>query len=94
MDPILADDLADLPDLLEVTRQAAVRVLAGLDDRPVVVASDPEPPGPVPDTGIGLRAALAEFGRRWEPGFSGSAGPRYLGFVTGGTTPAAWPATG
>jgi glutamate/tyrosine decarboxylase-like PLP-dependent enzyme len=89
VDPILADDLANLPDLLEVTRRAAVRALAGLADRPVAVAFDPEPPGPVPDAGIGLRAALTEFGRRWEPGFSGSAGPRYLGFVTGGTTPAA-----
>jgi glutamate/tyrosine decarboxylase-like PLP-dependent enzyme len=89
VDPILADDLADLPDLLEVTRQAAVRALAGLDDRPAAITTVPEPPGPVPDAGIGLRAALAEFGRRWEPGFSGSAGPRYLGFVVGGTTPAA-----
>jgi glutamate/tyrosine decarboxylase-like PLP-dependent enzyme len=87
--PILADDLADLPDLLDVTRQAAVRALAGLNARPAATSPAVGSPGPVPDKGIGLRAALEEFGRRWEPGFSGSAGPRYLGFVTGGTTPAA-----
>ncbi|HYS41965.1 MAG TPA: pyridoxal-dependent decarboxylase [Pseudonocardiaceae bacterium] len=89
MYPILADDLANLPDLLDVTRQAAVRALAGLNARPVAVAPTVQHEDKMPEDGIGLRATLAEFTRRWEPGFSGSAGPRYLGFVTGGTTPAA-----
>jgi glutamate/tyrosine decarboxylase-like PLP-dependent enzyme len=86
---LLAEDIDDLPGLLAVTRDLALRALAGLDTRPVVAAATPGPLDPLPDTGIGLRATLAEFQRRWEPGFSGSAGPRYLGFVTGGTTPAA-----
>jgi glutamate/tyrosine decarboxylase-like PLP-dependent enzyme len=89
MDPILAADLADLPALLEVTREAAQRVLAGLDSRPVATHDRTERPQPVPEHGSGLRAALTEFTARWEPGFSGSAGPRYLGFVVGGSTPAA-----
>ncbi|GAA1635052.1 pyridoxal phosphate-dependent decarboxylase family protein [Actinoplanes couchii] len=85
----LAGDLAALPDLLQTTRDYAVSVLAGLDDRPV--ARDPAsvPAAPLPAEGAGTAGALAEFQRRWAPGFSGSAGPRYLGFVTGGTTPAA-----
>jgi len=89
MHPLLADDLAALPDLLESTRRLAERALAGLDDRPVARRPATVPPEPPPRTGIGLHGALARFADRWEPGFSGSAGPRYLGFVTGGATPAA-----
>jgi glutamate/tyrosine decarboxylase-like PLP-dependent enzyme len=85
----LAADLADLPALLQATRDYAVTVLAGLDERPVAPTPAPVPAAPLPAWGTGTAGALAEFQRRWAPGFSGSAGPRYLGFVTGGTTPAA-----
>ncbi|MCB5179154.1 pyridoxal phosphate-dependent decarboxylase family protein [Streptomyces antimicrobicus] len=51
----------------------------------------PAPVGParLPRHGAGLGQALEEFARDWAPRFSASAGPRYLGFVTGGVTPAA-----
>jgi len=38
--------------------------------------------------GHGFGSALADFKVRWASGFSGSADLRYLGFVTGGATPA------
>ncbi|MEU6549398.1 pyridoxal-dependent decarboxylase [Streptomyces sp. NPDC046915] len=89
MHPTLADDLSRFPQLLQSTRDLAVRELGGLAERPV---AHPEPaPGgaPLPAEGAGAEGALARFAERWAPGFSGSAGPRYLGFVTGGATPAA-----
>lgn len=89
MHPRLAQDRASLPRLLEATSCYAERVLAGVDERPVATRPEPFTPQPPPKEGIGLQATLELFAQRWEPGFSGSAGPRYLGFVTGGVTPAA-----
>ncbi|MEV0895519.1 pyridoxal-dependent decarboxylase [Actinoplanes sp. NPDC049802] len=85
----LAHDLDDLPALLQATRDYATGVLAGLAERPVAPAPPAVEPAPLPAGGAGTAGALTEFGRHWAPGFSGSAGPRYLGFVTGGATPAA-----
>ncbi|MEV6596507.1 pyridoxal-dependent decarboxylase [Actinoplanes sp. NPDC051346] len=89
MNPRLAADLAALPELLESTQRYAADVLDGLDDRPAAHPPTPRTAEPLPAEGAGLAGALTTFARRWAPGLSGSAGPRYLGFVTGGTTPAA-----
>ncbi|WP_203823509.1 pyridoxal phosphate-dependent decarboxylase family protein [Actinoplanes palleronii] len=89
MDSRLAADLTGLPDLLTAARDYAATVLDGLPDRPVAVPAPEVAPAPLPVTGAGASGALVEFQDRWAPGFSGSAGPRYLGFVTGGATPAA-----
>ncbi|WP_436529046.1 pyridoxal phosphate-dependent decarboxylase family protein [Actinoplanes sp. HUAS TT8] len=89
MDSRLAADLGDLPDLLTAARDYAAGILAGLDDRPAAVPPPPAVPAPLPVDGLGAAKALEIFRERWAPGFSGSAGPRYLGFVTGGATPAA-----
>jgi glutamate/tyrosine decarboxylase-like PLP-dependent enzyme len=89
VDPRLAEDLNTLPALLESTRELAERALAGLAERPVSPGRTTFPATVVPRDGVGLEGALTRFAERWEPGFSGSAGPRYLGFVIGGVTPAA-----
>jgi glutamate/tyrosine decarboxylase-like PLP-dependent enzyme len=89
VDPLLARDLADLPGLLQAARDSAIRLLSGIDQRSVARAPASPSPATLPADGIGGAGALEEFERRWAPGFSASAGPRYLGFVTGGATPAA-----
>ncbi|WP_133645264.1 pyridoxal phosphate-dependent decarboxylase family protein [Paraburkholderia flava] len=88
MHPTLASDLANIDSLLERTRRHAVAALATLDDRPAALAPPPATVRGLPQEGAGLEGALEEFATRWAAGFSGSAGPRYLGFVTGGATPA------
>ncbi|WP_216204466.1 pyridoxal phosphate-dependent decarboxylase family protein [Amycolatopsis aidingensis] len=89
MDPVLAADADRIPAILDTVREHAGRVLAGLTDRPAAGSPWQGTAHPLPEHGRGAERALAEFAARWEPGFSGSAGPRYLGFVTGGATPAA-----
>ncbi|UOX92843.1 pyridoxal-dependent decarboxylase [Amycolatopsis sp. FBCC-B4732] len=85
----LAEDLDALPDLLDAASKLAAGALAGVGERAVVVPPGVVTPAALPGGGMGARGALEEFSRRWEGGFAASAGPRYLGFVTGGATPAA-----
>lgn len=88
MHPTLAEDLTRLPELLDSAHRFAVDTLRTLEDRPVALPPEPASPAPPPEQGIGGDAALALFQQRWAPRFSASAGARYLGFVTGGATPA------
>ena len=47
------------------------------------------PAATLPETGVGTQAVLERLQSTVLPLFTGGAGPRYLGFVTGGGTPAA-----
>lgn len=93
MHPRLQQDLDQFPQILDRTRQLADEFLAGLKQRPVCppLAAQQLQPGDdqLADNGDGALAALDDFWLRYAEGISGSAGPRYFGFVTGGATPAA-----
>ncbi len=85
----LHQDREQLEHILGAAHDAALQFLQGLAERPVghtpkLLAHDI-----LPEEGMGAQEAIASFRRKYEGQLSGSAGPRYLGFVTGGSTPAA-----
>jgi glutamate/tyrosine decarboxylase-like PLP-dependent enzyme len=71
----------------------ARRYLQGLDEAPVLgprsAAAAARFGGPLPETGDGAVAALTELVDNGIEAATGSAGPRFFHFVTGGVTPAA-----
>lgn len=89
MYPLLADDQERLPALIAAVSAYAAVVLEGLDAAPVAVAPRQQAATALPAAGIGAAGALQHFTDSVAPLLSANAGPRYLGFVTGGTTPAA-----
>lgn len=88
MNPHLKHDQESLSAILETARAEADRFLQGINERPPGTDPAPLTPLTLPEAGVGLEQALAHFNERYEPALTGSAGPRYFGFVTGGATPA------
>ena len=89
MHPRLADDLDHLPALIALASAYATAVLEQLDSAPVAVPPRAQAATTLTPAGIGAEEALRRFRETIAPSLSASAGPRHLGFVTGGTTPAA-----
>jgi glutamate/tyrosine decarboxylase-like PLP-dependent enzyme len=85
--PVEDDRAAE--ELLRLTCEEAIRFLAGVSERPVNNDSSLGLPATLPSHGVGLTAALASFFATYGQSLTGSVGPRYFGFVTGGTTTAA-----
>ncbi|CAK4075067.1 unnamed protein product [Aphanomyces euteiches] len=88
MHSTLATDLDAIPELTASAQALAVSFLGDIDSHPAA-----RTPCKVPDEtpqphGVGAAVALERFRTKWLPHLSGSAGPRYLGFVVGGATPA------
>ncbi|HAJ20122.1 MAG TPA: aspartate aminotransferase family protein, partial [Rhodospirillaceae bacterium] len=86
----MSDDYANLTALLSQVVAATGDFHKSLPERPVGArnwdtVSDIE----LPAQGMGGSDALREFLTRHGANLSGSVGPRFLGYVIGGTTPAA-----
>jgi len=88
------DPFAGYGPALDRAHELATAYLAGVANRPVSRRVDPATMAaaldePLPETGTNPAAAVAEWFARAEPGIVASAGPRFFGFVNGGSTPAA-----
>jgi glutamate/tyrosine decarboxylase-like PLP-dependent enzyme len=79
---------------LDAAYAAAVKFLEGVESRPVgsraTAASMREAlAGPMPEFGEPAARVVEELARKADPGLVATAGPRFFGFVIGGSVPAA-----
>lgn len=88
---LMFDDLAKLGRILVHTGDIAHSFVQGADDMDVICRdfSAFDPSRPLPQKGRGTADSLRAVQDEILPLLAASIGPRYLGFVTGGTTPAA-----
>lgn len=88
------DPFAESVRALDAAHQLAREIVAGLAMRPVGYRPSPEEMAaaldePLPEDGCDPGEAVVEWLRRAERGIVASPGPRFFGFVNGGSTPAA-----
>jgi glutamate/tyrosine decarboxylase-like PLP-dependent enzyme len=81
-------------ELLRLTADRAARWLASLPERPVAVPVNPDDLRsrlvvPLGATGEDAATVIGDLAEAMEPGLVATAGPRYFGFVNGGTLPVA-----
>jgi glutamate/tyrosine decarboxylase-like PLP-dependent enzyme len=88
MDPNLEHDAGQLPDLLRQTLEVSTDYLSSIDTRPAATPLPAFEPLGLPDAGLGAERTLDLFIERYGQAMPASNGPRFWGFVTGGTTPA------
>jgi glutamate/tyrosine decarboxylase-like PLP-dependent enzyme len=89
MNETLASDATHLHEILGAALAEAEQFLQGVNDRPVIQPFAQHSTTALPQHGLGAQHTLNLFKQKYAEAISGSAGPRYFGFVTGGSTPAA-----
>lgn len=89
MNDILHRDAEAINEILNKTLGIAEDFLRTLPERPAGVSISSTESTSLPGEGLGALQTLEVFKRNYRAGLTGSAGPRYWGFVTGGATPAA-----
>ncbi|AZA78237.1 aspartate aminotransferase family protein [Chryseobacterium sp. G0186] len=85
----LKNDALQIDHILNMIKEQGSEYLKSIENRPTsihqpFVAIQPE----LPASGYGTEEVLKIFNERFEPIMVGASGPRYWGFVTGGSTPA------
>lgn len=85
----LTHDVSELNDLLDRAQQLTADYWRGIDWQAPARDVQPQKSLALPADGLGTHDTLSLFEQRYLPDIAASSGPRYWGFVTGGTTPAA-----
>nr|WP_199001473.1 pyridoxal-dependent decarboxylase [Flavobacterium sp. ASV13] len=88
MNSALQHDLNDFENILEKTKQQGLDFLNNLENIPTSNKHTIDPTRDLNAEGLGSLVTLQEFKERLAPLMVASPGSRYLGFVTGGSTPA------
>ncbi|QIL39845.1 aspartate aminotransferase family protein [Pedobacter sp. HDW13] len=85
----LNKDKQNLDSILTEVKQQGMAYLNQIHGRTTASNAVVELINSLNEEGLGTVGALKQFNERFEPIIVASSGPRYWGFVTGGTTPAA-----
>ncbi|MEK4027276.1 pyridoxal-dependent decarboxylase [Pseudobacillus sp. FSL P4-0506] len=85
---VMHQDQKEFEQIVAEVVQHVTNFYQGLEDRCVSIPYYEMPKNELSELGMGASAALKYFTQHYAKGLSGSVGSRYLGFVTGGSTPA------
>jgi glutamate/tyrosine decarboxylase-like PLP-dependent enzyme len=88
MNEQLKYDLQDFENILETVKLQGLDYLKQLNDRPTSTKHIIQSNSKLNEIGLGSLNALKVFNQRYEPIMVSTSGPRFWGFVTGGSTPA------
>jgi len=88
MNKRLEKDLNQFDDLLNKVKNRSCEFLNTLEQRPTSAPNSVKSDAYIPSKGIGTKETLALFLEKFDTSIVSSSGPRYWGFVTGGSTPA------
>ncbi len=89
MNALLKKESEEWSSLFARISAQSAAYLNDLNKRPTTPSQVPILLSKLDQSGVGTLGAMQQFNERFEDLMVGSSGPRYWGFVTGGTTPAA-----
>ncbi len=89
MNKILEEDKNNIAEIIAEAAKEAVNYMNTIAEAPTSASAKAETQNILLGKGLGASATLSKFISSYKKYISASSGPRYLGYVTGGTTPAA-----